>query len=49
VLKPNGWFVLEMSGTIAEKAQALLDGWPNVQVMPDLQGIPRVLSAQRPS
>jgi len=49
VLKPNGWFVLEMSGTIAEKAQTLLDGWPNLQVMPDLQGIPRVLSAQRPS
>jgi release factor glutamine methyltransferase len=49
VLKPNGWFVLEMSGTIAEKAQTLLDGWPNLQVMTDLQGIPRVLSAQRPS
>jgi release factor glutamine methyltransferase len=49
VLKPNGWLVLEMSGTIAEKAKGLLDGWPNLQVMPDLQGIPRVLSAQKPS
>jgi len=49
VLKPEGWVVLEMSGTIAEKAQKLLNGWTNVQVTPDLQGIPRVLSAQRPS
>jgi len=49
VLKPGGWLVMEMSGTIAESAQKLLTGWANVQVAPDLQGIPRVLSAQKPS
>jgi release factor glutamine methyltransferase len=48
-LAPKGWLVLEMSGTIAERARRLLDGWTNLQVMPDLQGIPRVLSAQKPS
>lgn len=48
-LKPRGWFVVEMSGTIAESARGLLAGWVNVQVVPDLQGIPRVLSAQKPS
>lgn len=49
VLKPRGWFVMEMSGTIAAKAQKLLSGWTNLGVAPDLQGIPRVLSAQKPS
>jgi len=49
VLKPGGWLVMEMSGTIAQNAQKLLTGWPNVQVTPDLQGLPRVLSAQTPS
>lgn len=49
ILKPDGWLVMEMSGTIAEKAQKLLSGWTAVQVTPDLQGIPRVLSAQKPS
>ena len=49
VLKPGGWLVLEMSGTIADKARRLLAAWANVQVTPDLQGIPRVLSAQKSS
>ena len=49
VLKRGGWFIMEMSGTIAEKAEKLLHAWANVQVTPDLQGIPRVLSAQKPS
>jgi release factor glutamine methyltransferase len=48
-LKPGGWFVMEMSGTISDQAQKLLRGWRNVQVIPDLQGIARVLSAQTPS
>jgi release factor glutamine methyltransferase len=49
VLKSGGWLVMEMSGTIAERAQKLFTGWANVQVTSDLQGIPRVLSAQKPS
>ena len=49
ILRPGGWLVMEMSGTIAQRAQELVDRWANVRVMPDLQGLPRVLSAQRPS
>lgn len=49
ILKPSGWLVMEMSGTIADRARQLLAAWANVQVAPDLQGIPRVLSAQKPS
>ena len=49
ILKPGGWLVMEMSGTIAQRAQELVDSWAKVQVMPDLQGLPRVLSAQKPS
>lgn len=49
ILKPGGWLVMEMSGTIADRVRQLLAAWANVQVAPDLQGIPRVLSAQKPS
>jgi release factor glutamine methyltransferase len=45
-LKPGGWLVIEISGTIAEQARELLSGWNDVQVMKDLQGIPRVASAK---
>jgi release factor glutamine methyltransferase len=47
VLKPGGWLVLEMSGTVAEAATNTVSGWGNVQVLPDLQSIPRVLSARK--
>jgi release factor glutamine methyltransferase len=46
-LKPGGWLVMEISGTIAERVRDLLLGWKNVQITNDLQGIPRVVSAQR--
>ena len=45
-LKPGGWLVLEISGTIADDVRLLLAGWNDVQVTNDLQGIPRVVSAQ---
>jgi release factor glutamine methyltransferase len=47
VLKPGGCLVMEISGTIAERVRGLLSGWSEVQVMNDLQGIPRVVSARR--
>ena len=47
VLKPGGWLVMEISGTIAERVQDLLWGWENVRFTNDLQGIPRVAAAQR--
>jgi release factor glutamine methyltransferase len=46
-LKPGGWLVIEISGTIAERVKALLGGWAGVQITNDLQGIPRVASAQK--
>jgi release factor glutamine methyltransferase len=48
VLKPGGWLVIEISGTIASRVRGLLAGWENVQITNDLQGIPRVASAQKP-
>jgi release factor glutamine methyltransferase len=46
-LKPGGWLVIEISGTIAEGVRAALSGWAEVQITPDLQGIPRVASARK--
>ena len=46
-LKPGGWLVIEISGTIADRVQRLLDGWRHVEITNDLQGIPRVASAQK--
>lgn len=45
-LKPGGWLVMEISGTIADRVHALLAGWNEVQITKDLQGIPRVASAR---
>jgi len=48
-LIPGGWLVMEISGTIAEAVRGLLAGWDEVQVVPDLQGIPRVARARKKS
>jgi release factor glutamine methyltransferase len=47
VLKPGGWLILEISGTIAERVQKMLDGWGEIKISNDLQGIPRVASARK--
>ena len=46
-LKPGGWLVLEISGTIAARVEGLLKGWSDVQIRADLQSIPRVAQAQK--
>ena len=46
-LKPGGWLVMEISGTIAGGVKHLLSEWEPVQVTNDLQGIPRVACAQK--
>jgi hypothetical protein len=38
---------MEISGTIADRVKQLLIGWQQVEITNDLQGIPRVASAQR--
>ena len=48
LLRPGGALVLEVSGTIADQVLALLKGWDQPNVIPDLQQIPRVIRARRP-
>ena len=47
-LRPGGWLLLEISGTIAVDVQRLLSAWDQVSILPDLQSIPRVAQAQKP-
>jgi release factor glutamine methyltransferase len=47
VLKPAGWLVIEISGTIADRVKLLLNNWKQLQITNDLQGIPRVAAAQK--
>lgn len=47
-LKPGGWLIMEISGTIAEEVKRSLRDWSEVQIRPDLQSIPRVALARKP-
>jgi release factor glutamine methyltransferase len=51
-LRPRGWLVLEISGTIATAVENLFGAsnniWEDVQIAPDLQSIPRVVQARKP-
>ena len=47
MLKPGGWLIIEISGTIADRVKHLLSTWKQVQITNDLQGIPRVAAAQK--
>ena len=47
-LKPGGWLVMEISGSIAGGVRRLLGGWDDVRVTNDLQGIQRVISGRAP-
>src|SRR6266478_1459575 len=49
VLRPGGWLVMEISGTIAEAVRRRLAGWTDVGLTSDLQGIARVAAARKPS
>ena len=49
-LRPGGWLVMEIGYSSEDKVKLLLAsdrGWSDVQVTPDLQGIPRVVAARR--
>ncbi len=44
----GGWLILELGYQMSSRVQSLLGaGWTNVEITPDLRGIPRVLSAQQ--
>jgi release factor glutamine methyltransferase len=46
VLRPGGWLVFEISGTIADRVRSLLSAWDEVAIRNDLQGIARVAIAR---
>jgi release factor glutamine methyltransferase len=46
-LRPGGWLVFEISGTIADAVAPLLAGWSDVKITNDLQGIARVVRARK--
>jgi len=46
-LRPGGWLVMEISGTIVDEVRRLLQDWKDVQIRADLQSIPRVVQARK--
>jgi release factor glutamine methyltransferase len=47
VLRPGGWLVLELGYNSSEPVRAMLEsGWGDTMVLPDLAGVPRVLSTR---
>ncbi len=49
VLKPGGWLILELGFGSRDRVAALLHTWHEIQITPDLSGIPRVLAARLPA
>ena len=47
-LKPGGWFLMEIGYSIAEPVHEVMRAWEEFRVVPDLQGIPRVVVARKP-
>jgi release factor glutamine methyltransferase len=47
-LRPGGWFVVEIGYSEEARVRELLQGWEDIQVTADLQGIPRVIAARNP-
>jgi release factor glutamine methyltransferase len=46
VLRPGGWLVMELGFGSLNRVSALLAGWSEVRVEPDLAGIPRVIAGR---
>ncbi len=46
-LRPGGWLIFEISGTIVDETKHLLQNWSDVTVIADLQSIPRVALARK--
>jgi len=46
-LRPGGWLVLEISGTIVNETKHLLRAWNEVGIQFDLQSIPRIARARK--
>jgi len=48
-LAANGWLVMEIGAGMEDDIRALLRGWEEIGTVADLQGIPRVIAAKRPT
>ncbi len=49
VLRPGGWLLLELGYNSVEPVRAMLESdWTEIEVRPDLAGLPRVLAARLP-
>jgi len=46
VLRPGGWLIMELGFGSLNCVSALVAGWKDVRVEPDLAGIPRVIAAR---
>lgn len=47
VLRPGGWLIMELGFQTSERVRAMFgDAWRDVEIMPDLAGIPRVIAAR---
>ena len=47
ILRPGGWLAMELGYSSLDRVRAMLGaGWSDIQVTPDLAGIPRVLAAR---
>jgi len=46
-LKPGGWLIFEISGTIADSVHKLIADWDETSIRNDLQGITRVAIARK--
>ena len=47
VLRPEGWLIMELGFGGRDRVADLLSSWKNVEIAPDLAGIPRVIAARR--
>lgn len=46
-LKDGGWLLMEIGFSISDAVRAIVGDWREVRVVPDLQGIPRVVAARK--
>lgn len=46
VLRPGGWLAMELGFGTYDRVAAMLNGWDNPRVEPDLAGVPRVIVAR---
>jgi release factor glutamine methyltransferase len=47
LLRPGGWLVIEISGTIVDLVRPMFAEWVDMEVINDLQSIPRVVRARK--